>query len=40
MAINKRKDAIHKFATKIVKNNTLIVIGNVSSSHLMKTKIA
>jgi len=37
---HKRLDAIHKFTTQIVKNNALIVIGNVSSSGLAKTKMA
>ena len=37
---NKRKDAIHQFTTKIVKHNALIVVGNVSSSSLGKTKMA
>jgi putative transposase len=37
---NQRKDAIHKFTTELVKNNELIVVGNVSSSGLAKTKLA
>lgn len=37
---NRRLDTIHKFTTKIVKNNALIVVGNVSNSALAKTKIA
>jgi len=37
---NTRKDAIHKFTHNIVKENSLIVVGNVSSSSLAKTKMA
>lgn len=37
---NRRKDAIHKFTTKLVNENELIVIGNVSASGLAKTKMA
>lgn len=37
---NQRKDSTHKFTTKLVNNNELIVIGNVSSSGLAKTKMA
>ena len=37
---NRRKDEQHKFTTQLVKNNTLIVVGNVSSSKLVKTKMA
>lgn len=37
---NQRNDAMHKFSTELVKNNGLIVIGNVSSSALAKTKMA
>jgi putative transposase len=37
---NIRKDAIHKFTTKIVRENSLIVVGNVSSQKLAKTKMA
>jgi len=37
---NTRKDAIHKFTSKITKENSLIVVGNVSSSGLAKTKMA
>ncbi len=37
---NRRKDAIHKFSNKIVKENSLIVVGNVSPSGLAKTKMA
>lgn len=33
-------DAIHKFSNKIVKENSLIVVGNVSASGLAKTKMA
>ena len=37
---NRRKDAIHKFTRKVVSNNGMIVVGNVSSSKLAKTKMA
>lgn len=37
---NRRKDVQHKFSTRLVKNNSLIVVGNVSSSKLAKTKMA
>lgn len=37
---NRRADAIHKFTTQLVRENSLIVIGDVSSSKLAKTKLA
>ena len=37
---NQRNDAMHKLSTGLVRNNGLIVIGNVSSSALAKTKMA
>ncbi|WOF81931.1 transposase (plasmid) [Pseudomonas sp. FeN3W] len=37
---NRRKDSLHKFTTELVKANQLIVIGNVSSKKLVKTKMA
>ena len=37
---NTRKNAIHQFTHKIVKENSLIVVGNVSSQALAKTKMA
>ncbi|MDP3877628.1 MAG: transposase [Methylobacter sp.] len=37
---NRRADAIHKFSNKIVKENSLIVVGNVSASGLAKTNMA
>jgi len=37
---NQRLDANHKFSRKIVNENSLIVVGNVSSSGLAKTKMA
>ena len=37
---NSRKDAIHKFTTKIVRENSLIVVGNISSQKLAKTNMA
>lgn len=37
---NRRADTNHKFSTELVKNNALIVVGNVSSKALAKTKMA
>ena len=37
---NRRADAIHKFTTKLVHENSLIVVGNVSSKALVKTTMA
>ncbi len=37
---NQRKDAMHKFTTELVRNNGLIVVGNVSSAAWAKTKMA
>lgn len=37
---NRRADVLHKFSNKIVKENSLIVVGNVSSKGLAKTKMA
>lgn len=37
---NKRKDNIHKFTTKLVKENAAIFVGNVNSTALIKTKMA
>jgi IS605 OrfB family transposase len=37
---NTRKDAIHKFTHKITKENSFIIVGNVSSQKLAKTKMA
>lgn len=37
---NTRKDAIHKFTHKITQENSLIIVGNVSSQALVKTKMA
>jgi putative transposase len=37
---NTRKDAMHKFSTKLVAENAAIFVGNVSSSKLVKTKMA
>ena len=37
---NRRKDALHKFTTQLVRENELIVVGDVSSSALTKTKMA
>jgi IS605 OrfB family transposase len=37
---NRRADFIHKFTTKMAREYSLIVVGNVSSSALAKTKMA
>jgi len=37
---NRRHDALHKFSRQLVNENGLIVVGNVSSSTLTKTKMA
>lgn len=37
---NRRKDAIHKFTTNLVKNNAAIFVGDVASARLVKTKMA
>ncbi|TAL39752.1 MAG: transposase, partial [Alphaproteobacteria bacterium] len=37
---NRRKDALHKFSRAMVEDHGAIVIGNVSSSKLAKTKMA
>ena len=37
---NRRQNAIHQFTTQLVRENALIVVGNVSSSALAKTKMA
>lgn len=37
---NRRADHLHKFTTQLVRENSLIVVGNVSSSGLAKTKMA
>jgi len=37
---NRRKDALHKFSRELVNNHGAIVIGNVSSSKLARTKMA
>ncbi|ABM39385.1 transposase, IS605 OrfB family [Polaromonas naphthalenivorans CJ2] len=37
---NVRKDAMHKFSTRLVKENAAIFVGNVSSQALIKTKMA
>jgi IS605 OrfB family transposase len=37
---NCRKDTIEKYTTKIAKENVFIVVGNVSSQKLVKTKMA
>ena len=37
---NRRQDALQKASTKIVKNNLLVVVGNLKASTLVKTKMA
>lgn len=37
---NRRKDALHKFSTQLVNNNAAIIVGDVSSTKLAKTKMA
>lgn len=37
---NVRKDFNHKVSTKIVKNNDIIFVGNISSKYLIKTPMA
>ena len=37
---NRRKDELHKFSTKLVQEYGAIFVGNVSSSGLIKTKMA
>ena len=37
---NRRADHLHKFTTKLVRENSLIVVGNVSSKALVKTNMA
>ncbi len=37
---NSRKDHLHKASTALVKNNAMIIIGNLNASKLIKTKMA
>ncbi len=37
---NQRKEALHQFSTKLVKQNAAIFVGDVSSAKLVKTKMA
>jgi len=37
---NQRKDGLHKFSTKLVKENGAIFVGNVSAAKMIKTKMA
>lgn len=37
---SRRKDAIHKFTTNLVRNNAAIFVGDVASAELVKTKMA
>ena len=37
---NQRKDLLHQFSTRLVKNHAAIFVGDVASSKLVKTKMA
>ncbi|MFO1259424.1 MAG: transposase [Gammaproteobacteria bacterium] len=37
---NRRKDALHKFSTKLIQENAIIFVGNVKSQPLTQTKMA
>ena len=37
---NRRKDAQHKYTRKLAEHNAAIFVGNISSSKLVKTKLA
>lgn len=37
---NQRKDGLHKFSTKLVKENGAIFVGDVSAAKMIKTKMA
>ena len=37
---NRRKDALHKFSTQLVNNHAAVIVGDVSSAKLVKTKMA
>ncbi|WP_158652852.1 transposase, partial [Acinetobacter indicus] len=37
---NCRKDHLHKASTQLVKDNALIVVGDLSANKLVKTKMA
>lgn len=37
---NRRMDTIHKFSSRLVKDNSLIVVGDVKSAKLAKTRMA
>ena len=37
---HRRKDALHKFSTQLVNDNAAIIVGDVSSTKLVKTKMA
>ncbi|WP_250655741.1 RNA-guided endonuclease InsQ/TnpB family protein [Alkalimarinus coralli] len=38
--VNRRKDGIHKYTSKLVQENAAVFVGNVSSKGLAKTKLA
>ena len=37
---NSRKDHLHKSSSELVKNNAMIIVGNLNASKLIKTKMA
>ena len=37
---NQRKDMLHKFSTALVRENAAIIVGDVASAKLVKTKMA
>ncbi|WP_410473198.1 RNA-guided endonuclease InsQ/TnpB family protein [Faucicola mancuniensis] len=37
---NSRKDYLHKASSELIKNNAMIIIGNLNASKLVKTKMA
>ena len=37
---NQRKDGLHQFSSKLVKNNAAIFVGDVASAKLVKTRMA
>ncbi|MBO9427957.1 transposase [Sulfitobacter sp. R18_1] len=39
-AVNRRKDALHKLSRKLVDTNAAIIVGNVSSLKMAKTRMA
>jgi len=39
-AKNRRKDALHKLSTRLVQQNAVVAVGNVSSQSMVKTRMA